>query len=170
LQVFLRNADCYFMQADYNRAGTAREAAFSMLRSVNRSIRDPNYKTLTDSKIAEEMFHKNKLQDAKRLYEVALQDWTKGGSNFEREQTIAAGRLAEINDQLDSNQPMDNNNKQDVYARFDELASRSATSNPEQRRSQFFSDAYQRYAYYLWHRNDFAKSLRMHELSKKYSA
>jgi serine/threonine protein kinase len=170
LQVFLRNADCYFLQGDYNRASTAREAAFSMLRSVNKSIQDPNYKTLTDSKIAEEMFRKNKLQDAKSLYEVALQDWIKGGTNFDREQAIAAGRLAEINDLLDSNQPIDNNKKPDAYTRFDELASRMATFNPEKLRSQFFAAAYQRYAYYLWHRNDFAKSLRMHELSKKYSA
>jgi serine/threonine protein kinase len=167
LQLFLRNADCYFMQGDYSRANAARETDLSMLRSGKRPIKDASYKDLTDSKIAEEMFRTNKLQDAKSLYELALQDWTNGGINFERNQAISAGRLAEINDLLDSKQ-LDGNKQTDVYARFDELASNLATINPAQLRSQFFSDAYQRYACYLWHRNDFAKSLRMHDLSKRY--
>jgi tRNA A-37 threonylcarbamoyl transferase component Bud32/tetratricopeptide (TPR) repeat protein len=163
LHLFLRNADCYFMQGNYTESEKARQVIADLQRS-DRSTRDASYKSLNDSKISEEYFRGNRLPDAKDCYLIALEEWTKKGDNFLREQAIAAGRLAEVKDSLNV-EP-----KNDIYSQFIELAEKVARTNPEKLRSPFFSNAYQSYAHYLWQHGQLLKAFQMHELAQKYGS
>ncbi len=164
LHMLFRTADCYFMKGNYAESTNARHWVPDLMRSSDRAIKDASYKRLTYSKIAEENFRSHRLADAKGLYEMAFQEWTRNGENFEREQAIAAGRLAEIKESLNIDPQID------VYTQFIDLATKLSLTNPEKLRSPFFSNAYQSYAHYLWQHGKFVKAFQMHDLAQKYGS
>ncbi len=164
LHMLFRHADCYFMKGNYVEANKARHSVPDLMRTSDRALKDASYKSLTYSKIAEENFRSNRLPDAKGLYEIAFQEWTRNGENFEREQAMAAGRLAEIKDSLSIDPQID------VYTQFIDLATKLSRTNPEKLRSPFFSNAYQSYAHYLWQHGKFVKAFQMHDLAQKYGS
>ncbi len=160
LYLFLRNADSYFMQGLYAQASAARLHIAQLMRSVDRGLKDGSYVALNQSKIAEEAFRQNKLEDAKQQYEEALKIWQGDGDIFIREQAIVAGRLAEIDNLQGSG------DTQRAFADFDNLAEKFGRDDHKLLRTQFFSDAYQAYANYLWQHHDVVKAMQMHERSQ----
>ncbi|HEY9678823.1 MAG TPA: serine/threonine-protein kinase [Drouetiella sp.] len=161
LQLFLRNVDSYFMQGKYDEAAVARRLVVEKLSRTEQVMKDPSYRALNMSKIAEISFRTGKLQDAKEQYTKALTQWVSDGDNYTREQAIAAGRLAEINDLTKSERTGD------LYNRFADLAEIAAATNLASVHNRFFADTYQSYANYLWRHGSVAKAIEMHQRSVK---
>lgn len=157
LYLFLRNADSYFMRGLYPEASAARLHIPELMRSKDRALKDGSYVALNQSKIAEEAFRQNHLDDAKTQYQEALKAWQQDGDIFIEEQAIAVGRLAEIA-RLQHSPDQDN-----LFLEFDRLAEKLRHEDSKLLRTQFFSDAYQAYANNLWKHYDVAKTLKMHD-------
>ncbi|CAN5519374.1 hypothetical protein BH10CYA1_BH10CYA1_54430 [soil metagenome] len=162
IRLFLRSADSFFMRGLYDQASAARLRNDRILRSADRSIKDGSYLALNQSKVAEEAFRQNHLDDAKKEYEKALKDWQQDGDLGVREQAIIAGRLAEI-DMLQGS-----GDAQRAFTDFEDLAERVGRDDRKLLRTQFFSDLYQAYANYLWQNHDLFKAMKMHQQSLNY--
>ncbi|MBS1954981.1 MAG: serine/threonine protein kinase [Cyanobacteria bacterium SZAS-4] len=159
LYLFIRNADSYFMRGLYPEAAAARLHIGELMRSADRDLRDWSYVALGQSKMAEESFRQNKLEDAKIQYEKALTEWQQDGDTYVEEQAIVIGRLAEI-------AGMQNSAEQErLFAEFEKVAEKIHHDDPRLLRTPFFSDVYQAYAHYLWQHFDIQKTLKMHERS-----
>ncbi len=159
LYLFLRNADSYFMRGLYAEASAARLHIHDLMRTADRTQRDRSYVALSQSKVAEEAFRQNKLDEAKQSYEDALKAWQQDGDTYIEEQAIATGRLAEIASL--QNSP----DQESLFLDFDKLAEKIRQDDPKLLRTQFFSNAYQAYAHYLWKHFDVAKTIKMHDRS-----
>ncbi len=159
LYLFLRNADSYFMRGLYTEASAARLHIAELMRSADRGLKDGSYIPLNQSKIAEEAFRQNQLDDAKKQYEEALKLWQGDSESFLREQALATGRLAEIAN-------LQGSGDQDSWFQdFDKLAEKVRRDDLKSLRTQFFSDVYQTYANYLWKHRNVAKAIEMHNKS-----
>lgn len=55
-----------------------------------------------------------------------------------------------------------------LFLDFDALADKIRNDDPKLLHTQFFSDAYQEYAHYLWQQHDIIKAIRMHDRSLEY--
>lgn len=162
LEMFLRNADSYFMQGKYERASTERLLIPELMRTADRQLTDASYTTLTASKVAEEAFRMNKLAESKKLYKTVLSDWTKAGDNYFREQAIATARLAEIS-------MLQNSSDQNEYfEKFERIAETIENDEPKLLRFPVFANAFQAYSSYLCKHANFAKANQMHERAVKY--
>ncbi|RTL35155.1 MAG: serine/threonine protein kinase [Candidatus Melainabacteria bacterium] len=159
LYLLLRYADALGMLGRYQEAASVRLIIPKLLRSEERELKDGTYVALTQSKIAEEEFRLKKLNDARESYKTALDEWQKDGSNCIEEQAKVMARIAEID-------AIQNNTEHDTrFLDFEALAEKIRKEDPKLLRNQFFSDAYQAYAHYLWQHNDVLKAIQMHQRS-----
>ncbi len=159
LYLFLRNADSYFMRGLYPQASAARLHIPELMRSRDRGLQDGSYVALNRSKIAEEAFRQNQLDEAREKYKEALKAWQQDEDIYSEEQAIVVGRLAEIAKMQGSA------DQHSLFLEFDRLAEKVRHDDPKLLRTQFFSDAYQDYANYLWKHYDIANTLKMHDRS-----
>jgi serine/threonine protein kinase len=168
LYLFLRSADSLTMQGRYTEAAEVRRLIPELMRSFDRELRDGSYRALTQSKTAEEAFRLKKINEAKTLYQAALDEWRKDSDNFTSEQAIATARLAEIDAIQAATDPANATEHDTLFLDFDALADKIRKDDPKLLHTQFFSDAYQAYAHYLWQQHDIIKAIKMHDRSLEY--
>lgn len=159
LYLLLRYADSLGLLGRYEEAASVRLLIPHLLRSEERNLKDASYIPLTQSKIAEEEFRLKKLNEARDSYKSALEEWQKDNSDYVEEQAKVTARIAEID-------AIQNKTEHDTrFLDFEALAEKIRKENPRLLRSQFFSDAYQAYAHYLWQHHDVLKAIQMHQRS-----